>query len=143
MSQPLSAGEKQVFEHLSRRLKQGQPEASPPALSLVPSASGMERRVFLKLSSFGGLALGLACASEKAAQMANGNLTGSAGSGSAGSGGGMIPGEPGATEQPPGNTPLQPPSEPAEPVVSYDLSAYVRIGDDESITIFIGPSEMG
>ncbi len=143
MSAPLTPGQQLVMAHISRRMQQGTQAPGQPAAS-GRARSMMDRRVFLKLGGVGGLALGLACASERAAQMATGNALGAAGSGAGMTPDGMPPGMTG--EQPaPGTTPGQqpPPDEPEVPVITYDLSAFVRIGDDESVTIFIGPSEMG
>jgi isoquinoline 1-oxidoreductase beta subunit len=84
----------------------------------------MQRRVFLKLGGLGGLALGWACASEKAAPTA---LQGS---------GGMPP-----VTDPSDVEALSP--EPEVEVTRYDVNAYVRIGSDESVTLYSGQSDMG
>ena len=87
----------------------------------------MQRRVFLKLGGVAGLALGWACASDKPAPAGEGPP-------------GMLnPDEP---PEPPGDEPVEP-AEPAIEVTQYDVSAYVRIGSDESVTLYNGQSDMG
>ena len=124
MSSMLSPSEQLVAERLSQRLG----GAAPSGLRASEPASApklMQRRVFLKLGGLGGLALGLACAS---ADPKRGMATPE---GAAGSGG-----------LPPGMT-TETPEVPEVPANQYDLSAYVRIADDEGVTLYIGPSEMG
>jgi isoquinoline 1-oxidoreductase subunit beta len=101
----------------------------------------MERRVFLKLSGVGGLALGWACASDDPNRM---GMNTPPADGMAGTGGtGMAaPAEGEPPVEPPPTDP-EAPEPPAEPVFQYDVNAYVRVGSDESVTIYIGQSEMG
>ncbi len=85
----------------------------------------IERRVFLKLGGLGGLALGWACASDKPMP---------------------APGErPGPPDEMTVVPPSEPEAEPAPPVeaTQYDVNAYVRIGSDESVTLYSAKSEMG
>lgn len=99
----------------------------------------MQRRVFLKLSGLGGLAI--ACASETPDPTMTANPTVPSGmAGGPGEGPSTAPmdgQEPDAAEEPAAEEP------PPEPVFQYDVSAYVRVGSDESVTIYIGQSEMG
>src|SRR5690606_5428113 len=102
----------------------------------------MQRRVFLKLGGVGSLTLAWACASDTADPMADvesqmpSNMAGAGGSGAGGD-----------SEAPPvaepGTDPEAPPEAPAEPVIQYEVNAYVRIGSDESVTLFCGQTEMG
>ena len=120
-----------MAQRFAQRLAAGQ-NPKPP----------MERRVFLKLSGLGGIALGWACASDKAdpAMMTDPQRPGMAGG--PGQMGTDPPADPPA-EEPTAEQPDDPEKEPAEPVIQYDVNAYVRVGSDESVTIYIGPSEMG
>jgi isoquinoline 1-oxidoreductase subunit beta len=117
-----------LAERLAERLSAGQKKP-------------MERRVFLKLSGVGGLALGWACASDDPNRMGMTQPT----DGMAGTGGTGVTVPTG--EEPPVDAPPvdEPPADepPAEPVFQYDVNAYVRVGSDESVTIYIGQSEMG
>jgi len=133
MKPMLSSSEQLVAERLSQRLGLA---ASPARLGVVPAGAPqpMQRRVFLKLGGIGGLALGWACASDDPAKhsMAPGTPMGTPGPD------GMMP-APGIA------TPAAPeiPAQPEIPANQYDLSAYVRIADDESVTLYIGQSDMG
>jgi isoquinoline 1-oxidoreductase beta subunit len=94
----------------------------------------MERRIFLKLSGIGGLALGWACASDKPAPQPMESMPPAATT---------EPGQP-LQPDPPPEEPAEPaPDEPAPPAIQYDVNAYVRVGSDESVTLYIGQSEMG
>lgn len=95
----------------------------------------MQRRVFLKLGGLGGLALGWACSSEDPASPMGSTPPPD-----------MMEGPDGMMTDPPpdGETPETPDDpEPAVPVVQYDINAYVRIGSDETVTFYVGQSEMG
>jgi isoquinoline 1-oxidoreductase subunit beta len=131
MRAPLSKSDLAIAERLMQRMSAGQKRP-------------MERRVFLKLSGLGGLSLGLACASERTDPRLMGQQPMPPGMG----------GSPGLIDEPvaeaAGEGDEPPPEqeaaaeEPApEPVITYDINAYVRVGSDESITIFSGQSEMG
>lgn len=99
----------------------------------------MARRVFLKLSGVGGLALGFACSSDDPTNPA---MTEGMGQPQPN---GMPPGmqgEPGEPTTEPSEQPGGEP-EPEVPVTQYDVNAYVRIGSDESVTLFIAQSDMG
>ncbi|MEO8180743.1 MAG: xanthine dehydrogenase family protein molybdopterin-binding subunit [Deltaproteobacteria bacterium] len=125
----LSSSEQLVAERLAQRLGLA---ASPARLGAVPAGAqqAMQRRVFLKLGGIGGLALGWACASDDPVKPS------------------MDPGAPMGTPGPdammpaPGPAPATP-AAPEIPANQYDLSAYVRIADDESVTLYIGQSDMG
>ena len=120
MKKPLSRGELLQLERYAERLRAGQPKP-------------MQRRIFLKLGGVGGLALGWACASDKPAAM-----------------GDMVPTEPGPvpgedpmlTEGEP-EPPIVEPEAPAVPVTYYEVNAYVRIGSDESVAMYVAQSDMG
>ena len=130
MSSMLSASERLIAERLSQRLG-----GAGPAARASESAGGsklMQRRVFLKLGGLGGLALGLACASDDPKPSVSAQPEGAAGSGAL---------TPGMASEPPGTT--ETPETPEVPANQYDLSAYVRIADDESVTLYIGQSDMG
>lgn len=124
MKTQMSRASLEQAERFAERLSQGQPKP-------------MQRRVFLKIGGLGGLALGWACSSENAAttpdpmmsnpdmlapgdMMMNADQTGAGGE---------------------GQTPD--PEVPEVPVVQHDINAYVRIGSDESVTFYVGQSEMG
>lgn len=120
MKTPLSPSELLQAERYAERLRAGQQKP-------------MQRRVFLKLGGVGGLALGWACASDKPAAM-----------------GEMAPLEPaaGPGEDPMGpdpepDAPVGDPEVPAVPVTYYEVNAYVRIGSDESVAMYVAQSEMG
>jgi isoquinoline 1-oxidoreductase beta subunit len=92
----------------------------------------MQRRVFLKLGGFGGLAL--ACAADKPDPMAM----------SSGPQGMDPPPALLDPEVPPEETAEPTPEEPeAPPAIQYDVNAYVRVGSDESVTLYVGQVEMG
>lgn len=131
MSSPLSAHEQFIADRLSQRLGGAAPSGAR-ASERTGGAKLMQRRVFLKLGGLGGLALGLACASDDPKRGMGTQPGGMAGSG------GMPPG---MTTEAPGTS--ETPEVPEVPANQYDLSAYVRIADDESVTLYIGPSEMG
>jgi isoquinoline 1-oxidoreductase subunit beta len=112
-----------LAERFAQRLAAGQPRKP------------MQRRLFLKLSGVGGLAI--ACTTDTADPMAmNPMPPGTAG------GPGEMP-----TPEVPGEEPVDPETpvveEPADPVIQYDVNAYVRVGSDESVTLYCGQSEMG
>ena len=116
----LSRAEQLVAERLSQRLGLSASTLVNPVEA--ESAGGrrpLQRRLFLKLGGLGGLALGWACASDDPAKPMGGpeRMT--------------LPAVPGIPEQP------------EIPANQYDLSAYVRIADDESVTLYIGQSDMG
>jgi isoquinoline 1-oxidoreductase beta subunit len=124
MKTPASHHELLLAERFAGKLAAGQPQKP------------MQRRVFLKLSGAGGLALGWACASDKPHPT------------------GMDSMPPGMTNEPPEIMQLEPapgeeaaeppPAEPeAPPAIQYDINAYVRVGSDESVTLYVGQSEMG
>ena len=127
MRAPMSKSDLAIAERLMQRMAAGQKRP-------------MERRVFLKLSGLGGLALGLACSSDGPDPAMMGQPTPT---GMAGGPGEMAdpPAEPVGDEPPPEQEAAA--EEPLEPVITYDINAFVRVGSDESITIFSGQSEMG
>jgi isoquinoline 1-oxidoreductase subunit beta len=100
----------------------------------------MQRRVFLKLSGMGGLALGWACSSDSSnpaamASPAPADMTVDPPPA-------LTPDAPPEDEQP--NEPVPPEEEPeAPPAIQYDINAYVRVGSDESITLYSKHAEMG
>jgi isoquinoline 1-oxidoreductase beta subunit len=108
------------------------------AARLSAGKKPMQRRVFLKLSGLGGLAI--ACATESPDPMMTNNPALPPGMGAAGTGQETPPVE--GEEPPVGEEPVAE-EPPPEPVFQYDVSAYVRVGSDESVTIYIGQSEMG
>lgn len=118
MKAPLSPSELLQAERFAERLRAGQQKP-------------MQRRVFLKLGGVGGLALGWACASDRPA------LPGQMGP--------MDPASmPDGSEEPVVEEEPTPGAEqPAEPVAQYEVNAYVRIGSDESVTLYAAQSEMG
>lgn len=130
MKPPSTPVDAALAERFAERLAAGQPKKP------------MQRRVFLKLGGVGGLTLAWACASDTADPMADvesqmpSNMAGAGGSGAGGD-----PEAPPVAE--PGTDPEAPPEAPAEPVIQYEVNAYVRIGSDESVTLFCGQTEMG
>jgi len=120
----LTRNEQLVAERLAQRLGRANqaPAGDPGTLSRQP----MERRVFLKLGGLGGLALGWACASDDPAKPGMQTPSGGVSAPDA-----MMA------------TPASATSEPEVPANQYDLNAYVRIADDESVTLYIGQSDMG
>jgi isoquinoline 1-oxidoreductase subunit beta len=114
MKTPVSSSRELLEARFAARLGAGQPK--PP----------MQRRLFLKLGGLGGLALGWACASDKPAAMGMPDPPTD-----------MLPEEmdPPVVEEPA--------PEPEVEVTQYDVNAYVRIGSDESVTLYNGQSEMG
>jgi len=135
MSAPLLPSQQLIAARLAQRL--GHP--APALTDSVPGMAGgtqpvrgprpMQRRLFLKLGTVGGLALGWACASDARRTMEQPMGTPEPDP--------MLPSGDGSETPEPAET------APEVPVVNYDLSAYVRIGDDESVTLYIGPSDMG
>jgi isoquinoline 1-oxidoreductase beta subunit len=123
MKPMMSRGEQLVAERLSQRLGLTAPTAVSSLGAESAGARGpMQRRLFLKLGGLGGLALGWACASDHPARpMGPGSGPDTT----------TLPALPGSPEQP------------EIPANQYDLSAYVRIADDESVTLYIGQSDMG
>jgi isoquinoline 1-oxidoreductase subunit beta len=110
------------------------------AARLSAGKKPMQRRVFLKLSGLGGLAI--ACASETPDPMMTANPNVPDGMGAAGTGQ-ELPTDPMDGKEPPVGEEPGVEEPPAEPVFQYDVSAYVRVGSDESVTIYIAQSEMG
>jgi isoquinoline 1-oxidoreductase beta subunit len=98
----------------------------------------MARRVFLKLGGASGFTLAWACASDKADPMGMASPTPE---NMAGGPGDMM--QPDPPVQEPVAEPDTPPEKPAEPVIQYEVNAYVRIGSDESVTLYSHQSEMG
>jgi len=130
MRAPLSKSDLAIAERLMQRMAAGQKRP-------------MERRVFLKLSGLGGLALGLACSSDSPDPMAMGQQPMPPGMAGGPGAMGEPPAAPGEGEEPPPEQEPAAEEPPPEPVITYDINAYVRVGSDESITIFTGQSEMG
>lgn len=102
----------------------------------------MQRRVFLKVSGVGGLALGWACSSDGTSD----GLTDPMDPSRSADGGS---GEPPDVNGGDAGTPTDPPNaEPSEeetlpPAIQYDVNAYVRIGSDETVTLYSHQVEMG
>jgi len=118
-----------LAERFAARLAAGKPQKP------------MQRRMFLKLGGASGFTLAWACASDKADPM--GTTNPSQPSNMAGGPGEMMnPPDPPEGE-PPAEPGVTPPEEPAEPVFTYEVNAYVRIGSDESVTLFSHQSDMG
>ena len=122
----LTADQLAAAERVERRVG----EAKPP----------MQRRVFLKLGSVSGLALGWACSSESP-RPGMGMPGGGPGAGVGGSGqpDPNLPTETGGT----GTDPTEPGEPEGPPAIQYDVNAYVRIGSDETVTLYVGKIEMG
>ncbi|HTV20158.1 MAG TPA: molybdopterin cofactor-binding domain-containing protein [Polyangiaceae bacterium] len=129
MKTPPSRIDLALAERFAERLAAGQPKKP------------MQRRMFLKLTGASGFTLAWACSSDKADPM---GTTGPEPTNMAGSGGGMTQPEPPDGEPPVDGEPETPTEEePAEPVFQYDVNAYVRIGSDESVTLYCHQSDMG
>ena len=130
MKTPPSSAELQLAERFAERLAAGKPRQP------------MQRRLFLKLTGASGFTLAWACSSDKADPTLG--MTGPQPMNTAGGPGEtQQPDAPG--QEPPAADPDAPATEevPAEPVFQYDVNAYVRIGSDESVTLYCHQSDMG
>jgi isoquinoline 1-oxidoreductase beta subunit len=123
----LTGNEQFVAERLAQRMGATRAHAAESAPGGNPAAlvrKAMDRRVFLKLGGLGGLAIGWACASDDPAQPGTQMSS--------------------SLEDTPGPAATAPAVETPEVVANqYDLSAYVRIADDDSVTLYISQSDMG
>jgi outer membrane biosynthesis protein TonB len=124
MKTPASHHELLLAERFAGKLAAGQPQKP------------MQRRVFLKLSGAGGLALGWACASDKPHPTGMDSMP---------SGMTNEPPEIMQLEPAPGEEAAEPPpAEPeAPPAIQYDINAYVRVGSDESVTLYVAKARWG
>jgi isoquinoline 1-oxidoreductase subunit beta len=105
-------------------------------------AEVVTRRRFLKISGVGGLALGFACGGDDGGQEPD---PAQVPTGAAGAGGAPTTGQPNLPEPGP-TTETSECAAPAQPLpegATWDVNAFVRIGADDSITLFCMKSDMG